>query len=326
MNFTIHFSTCQTMCSSRDFFSKARFSSKRLFEALFMLELDAMLSPNTSPSVGVPVAGSLNEESSLKSVEFTIDSHVSMAQNAIPSFSSSPAPATSALPSSEAFSSSVGSNSSNTLRKRKQRRQRDLETCCSKFIDHRWTLADSVIQQFYPEPTTFNKSVPQRHSLLELFFCFLPQRIWDILVEAANRNLVKGQSSCPPHCRESSHRDHYRRTCTFLFLLPNPFRKYMGKLEQEFTFTFQGVEEEICQVSATVWVLIAFTLPFGHHSIQPPLENCDKLLTFFTLTLSPPSKLTLNLIKTTQIICANLMKFCISISFLLLLLTTYCCC
>ena len=160
----------------------------------------------------------------------------SIATLAIPSFSCSPA--------APAAASAEASSSHNTLRKRKQRKQRDLESCCSKFIDHGWTLA---LQQFYPEPTTFNWSVPRQHNLLELFFCFLPQSIWDILVVAANRDLVKGQLSS---CRiAESHRtaittEELVHFYSYQILLENT----RGNEHKNVTLTFQGVEEEIWQV------------------------------------------------------------------------------
>jgi hypothetical protein len=82
---------------------------------------------------------------------------------------------------------------------KKQRLDPDtrLEQCCAQLIDNNWKLVSSVTIQFVPQPLLL-KRIDRSQNLMSLFFKFLPENLWNLLVSVVNRNLVQGRSSSSP--------------------------------------------------------------------------------------------------------------------------------
>jgi hypothetical protein len=126
---------------------------------------------------------------------------------------------------------------------KKQRLDPDtqLEQCCAQFIENNWKLVCSVTIQFVPQPLLL-KRIDGSQNLMSLFFKFLPENLWNLLVSVVNRNLVQGRSSSFPvrSCFREVNVAELVRFYGLMVLIENTYGNNTTKLRSHFSMVSES--------------------------------------------------------------------------------------
>jgi hypothetical protein len=126
---------------------------------------------------------------------------------------------------------------------KKQRLEPDtkLEQCCAHFIENNWKLVSSVTMRFVSQPLLL-KRIDGTQNLMSLFFKFLPENLWNLLVSVVNRNLVQGRSSSSPvrSCFREVNVAELVRFYGLMVLIENTYGNNTTKLRSHFSMVSES--------------------------------------------------------------------------------------